>query len=122
VSPIIEANEQFESVQVVDRDQLYDPAHYISPSNRNGVDMNGNGVQGMVICRSTINRSIKKINVFIGPGDSAITDAGNTYGSLAGNIESVPVMPSPEPSNTNVDLSESIGKATISSSRKWHSV
>jgi hypothetical protein len=32
--PLIEANEQFErSVQVVDRDQLYDPAHYISPSN-----------------------------------------------------------------------------------------
>jgi hypothetical protein len=44
------------------------------------------------------------------PGDSAITDAGNTYGSQPGNIESVPVMPSsPEPS-TNVDLSESIGK------------
>jgi hypothetical protein len=31
--------------------------------------------------------------------------------SQPGNIESVPVMPSsPEPSNTNVDLSESIGK------------
>jgi hypothetical protein len=120
VSPIIEANEQFErSVQVVDRDQLYDPAHYISPSNPetgNGVDMNGNmGVQGMVNMPQYNKPVDQKINVFIGtgsPGDSAITDAGNTYGSpQPGNIESVPVMPSsPEPSNTNVDLSESIGK------------
>jgi hypothetical protein len=35
-----------------------------------------------------------------------------------GNIESVPVMPS-SPEQLNADLSESIGKATISSSRKW---
>jgi hypothetical protein len=113
---------------VVDRDQLYDPAHYISPSNPtgNGVDMNGNmGVQGMVNMQYTTGRS-KKLMCLSG------LEAGrfgynrrrkHVWFSQPGNIESVPVMPSsPEPSNTNVDLSESIGKATISSSRKWHSV
>jgi hypothetical protein len=89
--------------------------------------MNGNmGVQEWLICRSTINRSIKKINVFIGTGSGRFgynRRRKHVWFSQPGNIESVPVMPSsPEPSNTNVDLSESIGKATISSSRKWQCV
>jgi hypothetical protein len=71
------------------------------------------GFREWLIC-STINRSIKKINVFIGTGSGRFGYKPTQETRMVlppGNIESVPVMPSsPEPSNTNVDLSESIGK------------
>jgi DNA-directed RNA polymerase beta subunit len=84
ISPIIQ-NEQEEQIprtnQVVDKDQLYDPAHYISSSiqsvntpNMNSIDVNNDinsqQLQQYNNPKFNSNPTEQKINVFIGNGSS----------------------------------------------------
>jgi DNA-directed RNA polymerase beta subunit len=83
VSPIIEPNEQFaRSVQVVDKEQLYDPTSYVTPpqsanvsggmSNNNNL-ANSNNITYPVQDERAVEQ---KINVFIGAGAGAGAGAG----------------------------------------------